>query len=191
VRLPGRQAQRVAAVAEAAVDARDDAAAVVGDAAHRVDELREAREVDLDDVVDLEAEVLLDGADHERGAADRVGGVDLVGPRAGDVHDGVAGDGQLGRLAAARALEQDRVGAAGSLRVRAGLGGALRATVRAEDERGRGAEQAGPPGSSACSAWSETCWPCTSELTRKARSETSSHATTSPANQSNTRPTVI
>ena len=54
------QAQRVAAVAEAAVDPRDDAAAVVVDAAHRVDQVREVVEVDLDDVVDLDAEVLLD-----------------------------------------------------------------------------------------------------------------------------------
>ena len=82
VRLARRQAQRVAAVAEAAVDARDDAAAPVGDAAHRVDELGEALEVDLDDVVDLDAEVLLDGLDRQRGAADRVGGVDLVRARA-------------------------------------------------------------------------------------------------------------
>ena len=46
--LAGRQAQRVAAVLEAAVDARDDAAAVVGDAAHRVDERGEVARSHLD-----------------------------------------------------------------------------------------------------------------------------------------------
>ena len=61
--VPGLQPQRVAAVAEAAVDPRDDAAALVVDAAHRVDQLREVLEVDLDDVVDLDAEVLLDRLD--------------------------------------------------------------------------------------------------------------------------------
>ena len=89
---PRLQPQRVAAVLEAAVDARDDAAAAVGDAAERVDQLREVLEVDLDEVVDLDAEVLLDGADRERRAAERVGRVDLVRAVAGDVDDGVARD---------------------------------------------------------------------------------------------------
>ena len=54
VRLAGRQAQRVAAVPEAAVDPRDDAAAAVRDAAHRVDERREVLEADDHHVVDVD-----------------------------------------------------------------------------------------------------------------------------------------
>ena len=45
---PAAQPQRRAAVLGAAVDARDHAAALVGDAAERVDQLREVLEVDLD-----------------------------------------------------------------------------------------------------------------------------------------------
>ena len=107
--LAALQAQRVAAVLEAAVDLGDDAAAAVGDAAERVDQLREVLEVDLDEVVDLDAEVLLDGADRQRRAADGVGGVDLVLAVAGDRDDGVARDRERRVVAAADAQQQDRV----------------------------------------------------------------------------------
>ena len=85
--VPRLQAQREAAVAEPAVDERDDAAAGVGDAAHRVDELREVDEVDQQHVVDLDPEERLDGADRERRAAVGVGGVDLRGAVPGDLDD--------------------------------------------------------------------------------------------------------
>ena len=134
VRRPAAQAQREAAVVEAAVDARHDAAARVVDAAHRVDECREVVEVDLEDVVDRDAEVLLDRLHRERGAADRVGRVDLVAPVAGDVDDGVARDRELGAVAAAGAHEQDRVAAARARGARSGLLRARRALVGAEDE---------------------------------------------------------
>ena len=113
---------------------RHDAAAGVVDPAHRVDEGGEVVEVDLEDVVDRDAEVLLDRLHRERGAADRVGRVDLVAPVAGDVDDGVARDRELGAVAAAGAHEQDRVAAAGARGARAGLLGPRRALVGAEDE---------------------------------------------------------
>ena len=57
----------------------------------------EVLEVDLDEVVDLEAvaEEVLDGADRQRGAAERVGGVDLAAAVAGDLGLGVARDRSL------------------------------------------------------------------------------------------------
>ena len=134
------QAQRVATVLEAAVDLGDDAAALVGDAAHGVDQLREVVEVDLDQVVDLDAEVLLDRLDGERRAAERVGGVDLVGAVAGDVDDRVARDREPRVLAAADAHQQDRVRAAAVGR-RAGLLGVLGPRVGAEHEDRVGAGQ--------------------------------------------------
>ena len=118
---PALQAQGEAAVLEAAVDARHDAAAGVVDAARRVDEGWEVVEVDLEDMVDLDAEVLLDRLHRERGAADRVGRVDLVAPVAGDVDDRVARDRELGAVPAPGAHEQDRVAAARARRARAGL----------------------------------------------------------------------
>ena len=57
--LPARQAQRVAAVLEAAVDPRDDAAAAVRDAAHRVDERREVLEAHDHHVVDVDRQCKL------------------------------------------------------------------------------------------------------------------------------------
>ena len=48
------------------------------DAAHGVDDLDEAEEVDLDVVIDLQAGRLLDGAHHQLRAAEAIGGVDLV-----------------------------------------------------------------------------------------------------------------
>ena len=74
---PGLQPEREAAVAEAAADLRHDAASRVVDAAERVDQAREVREVHLDDVVDLDPEVLLDGPNRERRAAVGEGRVDL------------------------------------------------------------------------------------------------------------------
>src|SRR5215218_4706780 len=104
-----RLRRSVAAVLEAAVDARHDAAAGVVDAAHRVDERGEVGDVDLEDVVDVDAQVLLDGLDRQRGAAERVRRVDLVAAVAGDVDDGVARDRQLRAVPAAEAHQQDAV----------------------------------------------------------------------------------
>jgi hypothetical protein len=133
---PSSQAQREAAVLEAAVDLRHDAAAGVVDPAHRVDEGGEVVEADLEDVVDRDAEVLLDGLHRERGAADRVGRVDLVAPVAGDVDHRVARYRELGAVATAGAHEQDRVAAARAGRARTGLLRPRRALVGAQDERG-------------------------------------------------------
>src|SRR5262249_13241296 len=133
VRRTALETQREAAVLEAAVDLRDDAAAGVVDAAHRVDEGREVVEVDLEDVVDRDAEELLDRLDGERCAAEGVRGVDLVAAVAGDVDDRVARYRELGAVAAAGAHEQDRVAAARARGARAGLLRALRPLVGAED----------------------------------------------------------
>src|SRR5205814_3979057 len=89
-----RQVQGRAAVRLAAADVRRHAAAGEVDAAERVDEVREVLEVDVGEVVDLDAEELLDGGDRQGRPADRVGGVDLVAAVAGDVHDRVARDRQ-------------------------------------------------------------------------------------------------
>ena len=94
-------------------------------------------EVDLDQVVDRDAEVLLDRLDRQRGAAEGVGGVDLVAAVARDVDHGVAQDRELRVGAAADAQEQDRVRPAGLAdRLRPGLGVLLRAGVGAEHEDG-------------------------------------------------------
>ena len=138
-RRAGLQAQRVAAVPEAAVDPRDDAAAGVRDAAHRVDELRELREVHDDDVVDVDPEVALDGPDRERRAAEGVGGVDLVEPVARDVDDRVARDRQLRAVPAADAQQLDRVRAA---RPRRGRARAPWCPSRADRSRGSGSSSA-------------------------------------------------
>ena len=64
----------------------------------------EVLEVDLDEVVDLEAvaEEVLDRLDRQRGPAERVGGVDLLGAVAGDLGLGVARDRQLAHAAERR-----------------------------------------------------------------------------------------
>src|SRR5204862_868158 len=67
------------------------------DAAERVHGLREAVEVDVDDVVDLQSRVeLADRAHGQARAAERVGGVELVGAVAGDVDLQVARQRQQG-----------------------------------------------------------------------------------------------
>ena len=83
----------------------------------RVDELGEVLEVDLDEVVDLEpvAEEGLDGLDRERGAAERVGGVDLVDAVARDLDLYVTRDRELAHAAERGVDQHDRVGAAGAL----------------------------------------------------------------------------
>src|SRR4051794_33711063 len=134
--------EREATVLEAAVDARDDAPARVVDPAHGVDQRREVREVDEEDVVDVDPEVSLDGPDGQRWAADRVRGVDLVAPVAGDVDDRVARDRQLRAVPAAEAQEHDAVRAARTGDRRAGLARAGRPPVRAEHERRLRARQA-------------------------------------------------
>ena len=106
----------------------------------------EVLEVDLDDVVDVDAEVLRDGLGREARAAVGVGGVDLVAAVAGDVDDRVARDREARGLPAADAHEHDRVRprrladlvGAGLLRV-------LRARVGAEheDRVRRGQREAG------------------------------------------------
>ena len=128
---------------EAAVDARDDAAARVVDAAHRVDELGEVVEVDLDQVVDVDAEVLLDRLDGERGAADRVGGVDLVAAVAGmstTVSRGIESLRAVPPPTRISMIESERLGPDV---LRAGLLGALRALVGAEHEDRVAARAAG------------------------------------------------
>ena len=107
--LAALEAQRVAAVLGAAVDAADHAAAGVVDPAERVDEGGEVLEVHLDEVVDRDAEVLRDRLGGEPRAAVGVGGVDLVAAVAGDVDDRVARDREAGGLPAAGAHEHDRV----------------------------------------------------------------------------------
>ncbi len=54
------QAQGEAAVGRAAVELGDDAAAAIGDPAHRVDQLREVFEVDFHHMVDRDVEPVLD-----------------------------------------------------------------------------------------------------------------------------------
>ena len=82
--------------------------------------------------------------DGERGAAEGVRGVDLVGAVAGDVDDRVARDREPRVLAAADAHQQDRVRAAAA-GGRAGLLGALGPRVGAEhqDRVGAGQREAG------------------------------------------------
>ena len=97
-------------------------------AADRVDGVGEAREVDVDDVVDVvDAGELLDDLQGQLRPAVGVGGVELVDPVAGDVHLQVARDRQHRDLVGGDA-EQDR-----RVRARPDLL-ALRALVGAEDE---------------------------------------------------------
>ena len=86
----------------------------VVDAAHRVDQLREVFEVDFDQVVDRDAEPVLDHRDRQRRPAEGVGGVDLLQPVPGDFDDGVARDRQARRVPAAGADQHDRVRAPGA-----------------------------------------------------------------------------
>ena len=86
------------------------------DAAHVVDRAPEPAEVDVDDVVDLERvargrEQRLDRLQRQVGPAVRVGGVDLVRPRAGDVDPQVARDRHHRRrlVVGVEVDEQDRV----------------------------------------------------------------------------------
>ena len=90
------------------------------DAAERVDQVPEAREVNDRDVVDLDPEQLLDGLDHQRGAAEAVGSVDLVVAELGDRRQGVAGDRQLLERAAAGSQDHDRIGAGAGCAVQRG-----------------------------------------------------------------------
>ncbi len=139
--VAGLELERGAAVGLAAVDVRDDAVGLDVDSAERVDELREVAERDVDDVVDVDAEVLLDHVDGQARAADRVGGVDLVGSEARGVDHQVARDRELRRLPAARADEHDRVRPLRAADVGARLGEAGNAAVGAEDEDRGGLDQ--------------------------------------------------
>jgi len=141
--LAAAVAERHAAVAGSAADVGDQAV-LEGevDAAQRVDELREVDEVHLDDVVDVDPQVALERRDGQRGPADGVRGIDLVGAVAGDGDDRVARHRQARGVAAAGADQQQRVGAArladdvGAALVRAG-----RAGVGADDQDRVGAER--------------------------------------------------
>ena len=124
------------------------------DAPEGVDEVGEPLEVEDDDVVDLDAEEVLDGLPLQAGAAEREGGVDLVRSLAGDLGEGVARDRELLEGAAAGADEHQRVGADGQAvvgvdrsvgcrlgalglgRVAVLVGDPLRAHVRAHHEDG-------------------------------------------------------
>jgi len=98
-------------------------------AAQGVDQLGEVLEVDLDHVVDAQpvAEEVLDGLDHERGAADRVGRVDLLRRVARDVGVGVAHQRQLSDAADAHVVQHDAVRLSGPACV--GLGALLLPSV--------------------------------------------------------------
>ena len=123
------QAQRVAAVAKAAVDTRDHAPARVVDPAHRVDQLGEVFEVDFHHVVDGDAEVALDHRDRKRRSPEGVGGVDLLQSVGRNGHDGVARDREPCAVAGSRADEHDRVGAARTAGIRPRFPGVLLASV--------------------------------------------------------------
>ena len=128
------QAQRVAAADEAAVQARDDAAAGVGDAAHRVDQLGKVFEVDFHDVVDRDIEQALDHRDRQRRPAELVRGVDLLQAVSGYFDDRVARNRQTRRVTAAGADQHDRVRAPEAGRFGARFAAVLLAAVGAEHE---------------------------------------------------------
>ena len=93
-------------------------------------------------MVDVESQVLLDGGDRQRRAADGVGGVDLVGPLARDVHHGVARNREPCAGQAAGPHQQDRVGAAGlAHHVGPALAGARRPRVRSQHQDRVGRER--------------------------------------------------
>ena len=84
------------------------------DAADRVDELAEAVEVDDRDVVDVDAEEVLDRPDGQLRAAERVGGVDLVlRPGRGSSRACRGGSRACGSRRRRRGSASDRVGAVG------------------------------------------------------------------------------
>ena len=98
----------------AAGDARADRGRQVDvDAADRVDELAEAVEVDDRDLVDVDAEQVLDRPDRELRAAGGVGGVDLLRSLPGDLGERVAGDRELAERAPPGPDQHDRVRAVG------------------------------------------------------------------------------
>jgi hypothetical protein len=105
---------------------------VDGHAAEGVDDIAELEEVDHDHVIDRQACEVPRRADREGGAAERVGGVDLLLSLSRDGHAEVAGDGEERDpvFVRIRADDHDRVGSEGPL--------ALRALVDAENEDGRG-----------------------------------------------------
>ena len=100
------------------------------DAADRVDGAGEAGEVDVHQVVDLEPGELLDGLQRQLRAAVRVGGVELVGPDAGDVDLEVARQGEQGDRVAVR-VEPEQHRRVGEAELAADL---LVALVGADDQ---------------------------------------------------------
>ena len=153
--LAGREPERDAALALAPVHVSGDDHAlplapgrdvvVVGDVhldpAERVDQVGEAVEVDDHQVVDRDAEEVLDGVDRRGGVAvgavgvARQRGVDLLRAAVGDRREGVARDRELAERGQRRVQDHDRVGARRPLAL--GAAGVLLpvpAAVAAEDE---------------------------------------------------------
>ena len=93
-----------------------------------IESMKSAEAVEVDDrhLVDVDAEEVLDSLDRELGAADRVGGVDLLRAVTGDVGEGVARNRELAEGAAAGPDQHDRVGPVGSAARRRGLAAARR-----------------------------------------------------------------
>ena len=146
VRRAGLQAQRVAAVAKAAVDARDDAAAAVVTPPIASTSSGNSSKLTRITWSIVDAEVLLDGLHRQRRPAERVGGVDLVLAEARDVDDRVARDRELG------AVRRRRRASAGSspsgpapARLRARLARALGRTSEPRIEHVDGLTIGAPP----------------------------------------------
>src|SRR3954449_10130737 len=81
------------------------------DAVHRVDDPDEAREADLDVVVDADASRLLDGPHQKRGPAERERRIDLCGAVTGYVDQRVTRDRHQQVRTRAGVQQHDRVGA--------------------------------------------------------------------------------
>ena len=134
-RASARRREVVALVVVVEGRRADERLVVDRDAAERIDQGGEVGEVDLDDVVYLEAvaEEALDRLDRQPGPSERVGGVDLLGAVAGDLGERVAGDRQL-----ANAARRRRAGGAGSRPGRGPTGSRRSSRPFADRNRGRG-----------------------------------------------------
>src|SRR5207248_6992296 len=118
----GLEVERKTAVLPAARDVRADMLGLDVDPTNRVDEGREAGQVNHDDVVDLDAREPLNRLDRERGASYRKARVDLAHAVAWNLRDGVSWDREPPRDPAAHAPEHHRVRvAAGHVVVRSRL----------------------------------------------------------------------
>src|SRR5690606_27272874 len=110
------------------------------DPAQLVDESLEPDEVDLHVVVDLDAEVLLDGLDHQAAATEGICGVDPVLSMARDVDPQIAGNRQhLHRgTAAVHPDEHDHVAAGAAEGAEVGEVVETLPGVRSDDQEGEG-----------------------------------------------------